>query len=83
MEGCTHEKKIPYGDLDFEFYTQKYWILRKEFLGKILVFSENSYKGISFENWPPLTFLSKILRFSEISFKGISFIKMTQEATLG
>ena len=31
-----------------EFCTQKYRILRKEFLRKILVFSENSFKGISF-----------------------------------
>ena len=43
-------------------------------LNKILIFSENSFKGISFVKLTAFTFLSKILSFSEISFKGISFI---------
>ena len=43
------------------------------------MFSEISFKGISFGKLTPLTFLSKILRFSEISFKGISLIKNDQK----
>ena len=37
----------------FDFCTKKYRILRKEFLSKILVFSEISFKGISFGKLTP------------------------------
>ena len=51
-------------------------------LSKILIFSENSFKGISFVKLTPFTFLSSILSFSEISFKGISFIKLNPRLVL-
>ena len=47
LEGCTHEKNSLWGSGFLEFCTQKYRILRREFFSKILVFSENSFKGIS------------------------------------
>ena len=38
LEGCTHKKKSLRGSGFFEICMQKYWILRKEFLSKILRF---------------------------------------------
>ena len=43
--------------------TQKYQILRKEFLSKILVFSENSFAGISFLKLIPLQFFEQKIEF--------------------
>ena len=46
-----------------EFCTRKYRILRKEFLSKILLFSENSFKGISFLKLAPLHFFEQKIEF--------------------
>ena len=53
LEGCTHEKKIPYGDLDFfilvikvnELFTEKRW--------QILQVFRVFFKGISFVKLTP------------------------------
>ena len=56
LESCPHEKFFPYGDLDFvKKKIQKYRILHKGFLSKILEFSEISFKGISFGKLTPPT----------------------------
>ena len=41
-----------------------------------MIFSENSFQGISYVKLPHLHFLIKSLSFSETSFKGISFVKL-------
>ena len=47
------KKNSLWGSGFLEFCTQKYRILRREFLSKILVFSENSFKVISFVKLTP------------------------------
>ena len=76
LEGCTHEKKIPYGDLDFwNFVYKRFGINGRVRLSNSASFDTFFYKAISFEKLTPLTFKRKILSFSEILCKGISFLK--------
>ena len=49
LEGCTHEKKIPYGDLDFwNFVYKRFGINRRVRLSNFASFHTFFYKGISF-----------------------------------
>ena len=49
LEGCTHEKKIPYGDLDFRnFVYKRFAINRRVPVSNFTSFQTFFYKGISF-----------------------------------
>ena len=61
LEGCIHEKKILLGFEFLELCTQQYRIFRREFLRKFLVFSENSFKRISFVKLTPFHFFEQNL----------------------
>ena len=57
------KKNSLWGSGFLAFCTQKHRILRKEFLRKLLVFSENSFKGISFLKLTPLYFFEQKIEF--------------------
>ena len=49
LEGCTHEKKIPYGDLDFwNFVYKRFEINKRVHVSNFTSFQTFFYKGISF-----------------------------------
>ena len=60
------KKNSLWGSGFFEFCTQKYRILRKGFLSKILGFSEISFKGISFGKLTPPHVFEKHFEFFRI-----------------
>ena len=74
LEGCTHEKFFPYGDLDFlNFVYKRFGINRRVRSSNFASFHTFFFKGISFGKLTPPHFFEQNLRFSEISFKEISF----------
>ena len=54
LEGCTHEKKIPYGDLDFWNFVYKHFgINGRVHVSNFTSFQTFFYKGISFGKLTP------------------------------